>query len=51
VFSTGSVQWLWGLDSDNVINPRTSLAAQQIAINVFKDMGAIPLTPFPGLVI
>jgi hypothetical protein len=51
VFSTGSIQWVWGLDSDNVINPRTSLAAQQIAINVFKDMGAIPSTPFPGLVI
>ena len=51
VFSTGSVQWVWGLDSDRVINPRTDVRAQQIAINVFKDMGAIPLTPSSGLVV
>jgi hypothetical protein len=51
VFSTGSVQWMWGLDSDNVLNPRTNLLSQQIAVNIFKDMGALPVTPLPGLVV
>jgi hypothetical protein len=51
VFSTGSVQWVWGLDSDDVINPREDARAQQIAVNVFKDMGAIPTTPDAGIVV
>jgi predicted nucleic acid-binding Zn finger protein len=51
VFSTGSIQWMWGLDSDKVTNPRVDPRAQQIAVNVFKDMKAIPSTPRPGLVV
>ena len=51
VFSTGSIQWMWGLDSDKVTNPRVDPRAQQIAVNVFKDMKAIPTTPRPGLVV
>jgi Domain of unknown function (DUF4347)/Domain of unknown function (DUF4082) len=45
VFSTGSIQWIWGLDSDGLTNPRVDSRAQQIAVNVFADMGAKPLTP------
>jgi hypothetical protein len=50
VFSTGSIQWVWGLDSDYAPNPRRSPAAQQIATNVFADLGAQPRTPqiFPA---
>jgi Domain of unknown function (DUF4347)/Domain of unknown function (DUF4082) len=51
VFSTGSVQWVWGLDSDKVISPRTDQRAQQMAVNVFADMGARPQTPSNGIVV
>ncbi|MDD1436648.1 Ig domain-containing protein group 1 domain-containing protein, partial [Dolichospermum sp. ST_sed10] len=51
VFSTGSVQWVWGLDSDRVTNPRVDPRAQQIAVNVFKDMGAKPHPPRAGIVV
>ncbi len=50
VFSTGSIQWVWGLDSDGVPNPRVDSRAQQIAVNVFADMGAIPTTPDSHLI-
>jgi hypothetical protein len=51
VFSTGSIQWVWGLDSDGVFNPRVDIRAQQIAVNVFLDMGAKPQTPSSGIVV
>jgi Domain of unknown function (DUF4347)/Domain of unknown function (DUF4082) len=51
VFSTGSVQWVWGLDSDGVINPRVDSRAQQIAVNIFTDMGSKPQTPNGGIII
>jgi uncharacterized protein YaiE (UPF0345 family) len=51
VFSTGSIQWVWGLDSDGVTNPRVDSRVQQIAVNVFADMGAKPTTPSSGLII
>jgi uncharacterized protein YaiE (UPF0345 family) len=51
VFSTGSIQWVWGLDSDGVINPRVDPRAQQIAVNIFADMGAKPRTPSAGIVL
>jgi hypothetical protein len=50
VFSTGSIQWVWGLDSDRVPNPRVDPRVQQIAVNVFTDMGAIPTTPDSHLI-
>ncbi len=42
VFSTGSVQWVWGLDSDGVTNPRSDVRAQQMTVNIFADMGVLP---------
>ncbi|UIE37514.1 DUF4082 domain-containing protein [Leptodesmis sichuanensis A121] len=55
VFSTGSIQWMWGLDDDTVPNPlgiqRVSSRVQQIAVNVFADMGAKPQTPSSGIVV
>jgi Domain of unknown function (DUF4347)/Domain of unknown function (DUF4082) len=51
VFSTGSLQWMWGLNSDGGTNPRFDQRAQQIAVNVLKDMGAKPKTPSPGIVV
>jgi hypothetical protein len=51
VFSTGSVQWMWGLDSADVSGPREDLRAQQIAVNILADMGARPLTPGAGIVV
>ena len=55
VFSTGSIQWVWALDSDqgfdSVDPPRVDTRAQQIFVNVLSDMGARPTTPNPGLVV
>jgi Domain of unknown function (DUF4347)/Domain of unknown function (DUF4082) len=51
VFSTGSVQWVWGLDSYKVTNPRVDPRAQQIAVNVFADMGNKPQTPNAGIIV
>jgi hypothetical protein len=51
VFSTGSIQWMWGLDSDGVYDPRSDIRAQQFVVNVLSDMGATPATPDPGLVV
>jgi hypothetical protein len=51
VFSAGSIQWMWGLDSDGVTNPRVDIRAQQIATNIFADMGAKPQTPSAGIIV
>ncbi len=51
VFATGAIQWMWGLDSADVPSPREDARAQQIAVNVFADMGARPLTPNPNLIV
>ncbi|MBW4612840.1 MAG: DUF4082 domain-containing protein [Desmonostoc vinosum HA7617-LM4] len=51
VFSTGSIQWVWGLDSDGVQTPREDLRAKQIAVNVLADMGAKPQTPGAGIIV
>jgi hypothetical protein len=51
VFSTGSVQWAWGLDSSGVTNPREDIRVQQITVNVLADMGAKPKTPSSGIII
>ncbi|MBW4553039.1 MAG: hypothetical protein KME35_18300 [Aphanocapsa sp. GSE-SYN-MK-11-07L] len=51
IFSTGSIQWVWGLDSDGVTDPREDICAKQITVNVFADMGAKPQTPDAGIVV
>ena len=51
VFSTGSIQWVWGLDSDWVDPPRDDARAKQFAVNLFADFGVRPATPDPGLII
>jgi Domain of unknown function (DUF4347)/Domain of unknown function (DUF4082) len=51
VFSTGSIQWVWGLDSDGVTNPRVDSRVQQIAANIFSDMGTKPQTPSNGVIV
>jgi Domain of unknown function (DUF4082) len=51
VFNTGSIQWMWGLDSYGLAESRTDLRAQQIATNVLTSMGARPQTPSSGIVV
>ncbi len=51
VFSTGSNQWMWGLDSDRVTSPKEDNRAKQIAVNVLADMGAKPQTPGAGIIV
>ncbi|MET3769598.1 hypothetical protein ABIB15_002302 [Marisediminicola sp. UYEF4] len=51
VFSTGSIQWSWGLDQthDGDGAPADS-RMQQAQVNLFADMGAQPSTLMSGLV-
>jgi hypothetical protein len=51
VFSTGTVQWAWGLDSAGILNPRVDPRVQQITVNVLADMGAKPQTPASGIIV
>ena len=51
VFATGSIQWVWGLDSDGVTSPREDIRAKQIAVNVLASMGAKPLNPCSGIIV
>jgi hypothetical protein len=51
IFSTGSIQWMWGLDSDGVNPPRADRRVRQIAVNVFADMGVKPLTPANDIIV
>jgi hypothetical protein len=51
VFATGSIQWMWGLDSLNTSPPRVDVRAQQLFVNVLSDMGARPLTPNSALIV
>ncbi|WP_153067061.1 N,N-dimethylformamidase beta subunit family domain-containing protein [Steroidobacter cummioxidans] len=51
VFATGSIQWMWGLDSTLVNPSRVDGRVQQFAVNVLADMGAKPQTPSEGIVV
>lgn len=43
--------WLFNSDSPRIRKPRVDSRAQQIAVNVFADMGATPQTPDSGIVV
>lgn len=50
------LKWMkkrWSLSSDcpKITNPRADARVQQIAVNVFADMGAKPQTPSDGIVV
>ncbi|GAA1935188.1 hypothetical protein GCM10009797_30720 [Nocardioides hwasunensis] len=53
VFSAGSVQWTWGLDSEHdspfAAEP-ADVRMQQAQVNLFADMGVQPSTLMTGLV-
>ena len=51
VFSSGSIQFAWGLDSDNVFPAREDSRVKQFVINILGSMGAKPLTPDEGMVV
>lgn len=55
VFSSGTVQWAWGLDTNHDTNPDTGPATpdvnmQQATVNLLADMQAQPATLQAGLV-
>ena len=54
VWSTGTVQWSWGLDDQHTNNPSvpvpTDVRIQQATLNVLADMGVQPTTRQPQLV-
>jgi hypothetical protein len=49
VFGAGTVQWSWGLDSENPEGNPPDAAMQQATVNLFADMGAQPQTLIAGL--
>ena len=51
VFSTGSIQFAWGLDADGVIEAQSDSRIRQFILNVLADMGARPLTPDDGMIV
>jgi hypothetical protein len=51
VFSSRSIQFAWGLDSDNVFPARADSRVKQFVINILGNMGAKPLTPDEGMVV
>jgi hypothetical protein len=51
VFASGTIQWAWGLDSDDVNPAREDIRVKQITVNILADMGARPLVPDPNLIV
>ena len=51
VFSTGSIQFAWGLDSNGVFPPRDDGRIKQFTINVLSDLGAVPLSADESLIV
>ncbi|MEO8631146.1 MAG: N,N-dimethylformamidase beta subunit family domain-containing protein, partial [Betaproteobacteria bacterium] len=51
VFSTGSIQFVWGLDADGVYQAQVDSRIRQFIINVLADLGARPLTPDDGMIV
>ncbi len=51
VFSTGSIQWVWGVDSDRVSPSKEDTRVKQITVNVLSSFGAKPLTPSSGIIV
>jgi hypothetical protein len=51
VFATGTIQWMWGLNSIGVNPPRVDTRVQQMTVNILSGMGAKPLTPSPGIIV
>jgi hypothetical protein len=50
VFSAGTVQWSWGLDSTHDDGPSTTdVRMRQATVNLLADMGALPQTLQSGL--
>ena len=49
VFGSGTVQWSWGLDSENAGFSTPNTTQRQATVNLFADMGAQPTTLQSGL--
>jgi len=49
VFGAGTVQWSFGLDSNNGLGVAADVDMQQATVNLFADMGIQPVTLQPGL--
>ena len=50
VFGAGTVQWAWGLDGNHDRPGTPSQAMQQATLNLFTDMGVVPLTKQSDLI-
>ncbi|ACK73468.1 Ig domain protein group 1 domain protein [Gloeothece citriformis PCC 7424] len=51
VFASGTIQWAWGLDSDDVSPAREDVRVKQITVNILADMGATPQSPDPNIIV
>jgi hypothetical protein len=50
VFGAGTVQWAWGLDSENPIGNAPNQTQRQATVNLLADLDAQPFALLPGLV-
>ncbi|WP_013334325.1 N,N-dimethylformamidase beta subunit family domain-containing protein [Gloeothece verrucosa] len=51
VFASGTIQWAWGLDSDDVNPVREDVRIKQMTVNILADMGVRPLAPAPNIIV
>ncbi|MBW4636966.1 MAG: DUF4082 domain-containing protein [Gloeocapsa sp. UFS-A4-WI-NPMV-4B04] len=51
VFASGTNQWAWGLDSNDVSPEREDIRVKQITVNILADMGAKPQAPNANLIV
>jgi hypothetical protein len=50
VFNTGTVQWAWGLDDQNIWGYDPDPVMQQATINILADLSVTPATLMSGMV-
>jgi hypothetical protein len=52
IFAAGTAHWSWGLDTwPDRAAASLDLRMQQATLNLLSDMGALPSTPQPGLIV
>ncbi|AFY40834.1 N,N-dimethylformamidase beta subunit family domain-containing protein [Nostoc sp. PCC 7107] len=51
VFASGTIQWAWGLDSEDVTPARADSRVKQMTVNILADMEARPQKPDANIII
>ncbi|BAY18544.1 Ig domain protein group 1 domain protein [Anabaenopsis circularis NIES-21] len=51
VFASGTIQWAWGLDSEDVTPARADSRVKQMTVNILADMAARPQRPDANIIV